>query len=321
MTVQSNIDLSIVTPCFNEEDTIAKCAAEVKSLMNQVLPQVKYEHIFSDNASSDNTVNILREIARNDSKVKVVVNSRNIGAPKNIYRALSHTIGSSVIPMLPADLQDHPNVIPYLYEKWKLGNLIVFGKRINRQEFFMMRLIRGAYYRLIRKMSQNDIPVNAGDFMLIDRKVVNAVTALREQNPYLRGLVAQTGVKSDFVEYTWIKREGGKSKATPLLLIDTAINGVVSTSRLPARLALLGGFLFSLVGVLLGCWSLISALFKTNEIAQGIPTIIVALFFIGGIQLFFLGLIGEYVLSIHGQIRPEPPVFDSERINFPLRGD
>jgi len=214
-------------------------------------------------------------------------------------------------------LQDPAELIPELFKKWKAGNLVVFGQRENRQESLTMRMLRGFYYRLIRKMSQTDIPINAGDFMLIDRQVVNAAVELKDENPYLRGLIAQMAVKSDFVKYTWKKRENGKSKATPLLLVDTAINGIVSTSRLPARLALLGGFAFSLVGVGLGIWSLLLVLLGSSHVQHGIPTLIVALFFIGGVQLFFLGLIGEYVLSIHGQIRPEPPVFDSLLINFP----
>ena len=284
--------------------------------MKTELPEVVYEHIIIDNASTDMTAKIVENLISSYPNLKLVVNSRNIGAPKNIYRGLSKTSGLAVIPMLPADMQDPPNLIPEFYRKWEVGNLIVFGQRVNRQESLMMRILRGFYYRIIRTMSQTDIPINAGDFMLIDRKVVNSAVSLHDQNPYLRGVIAQMGVKSDFIQYRWEKRQNGTSKSTPLLLIDTAINGLVSTSRVPARLALLGGFIFSLVGMLMALWSLLATLLATSSVVNGIPTLIVAIFFIGGIQLFFLGLIGEYVLSIHGQVRPEPQVFDSLKINF-----
>jgi glycosyltransferase involved in cell wall biosynthesis len=308
--------LSIITPCFNEEESVLKCFASLREVMSKELPGVSYEHIFADNSSTDSTVEVIKSFLKSDPRVKLIVNSKNIGAPRNIYRALSRTSGLAVIPMLPADLQDPAEVIPDFYREWQAGSLVVFGQRIQRQESFGMRSLRGLYYRVIKKLASSDIPINAGEFMLIDRKVVNLLVDMRESNPYLRGLIAQVGVKSSFVDYRWGKREFGKSKATPFVLIDTAINGLVSTSRLPARIALLSGFMFSLIGIFLGIWSFATSLFSNSPISSGIPTIIVAIFFIGGIQLFFLGLIGEYVLSIHGEIRPEPGAFDLETLGF-----
>lgn len=309
-------ELTIITPCFNEEESVLKCFQSLRDVMLKQLPGVSYEHIFADNSSTDGTVEVVKSFLKHDSRVKLIVNSKNIGAPRNIYRALSRAKGSAVVPMLPADLQDPADVIPDFYREWKAGSLIVFGQRIERQENFVMRSLRGLYYRIIKRFASSDIPINAGEFMLIDRKVVDLLVSMRENNPYLRGLIAQVGVKSSFINYRWGKREFGKSKATPFVLIDTAINGLVSTSRLPARIALLSGFMFSIVGILLGVWSLVASLFSNSLVGSGIPTIIVAIFFIGGVQLFFLGLIGEYVLSIHGEIRPEPGAFDLETLGF-----
>ena len=309
-------ELSIITPCFNEEESVLKCFLSLSDVMSQYLPEVTYEHIFADNSSTDRTVEVIKKFAKSDSRVKLIVNSKNIGAPRNIYRALARTNGSAVIPMLPADLQDPAEVIPEFYREWKTGSLIVFGQRIKRQEHIFMRSLRSIYYRIIKKFASSNIPINAGEFMLIDRKVVDLLVEMDESNPYLRGLIAQVGARSSYVNYRWGKREFGKSKATPFVLIDTAINGLVSTSRLPARIALLSGFMFSLIGILLGFWALITSVFSNSLIGSGIPTIIVAIFFIGGVQLFFLGLIGEYVLSIHGEIRPEPGAFDMETIGF-----
>lgn len=309
-------ELTIITPCFNEQASVALCADKVRSVMSRELPGVTYEHIFSDNASTDKTVSILRDIAEADNHVKVVVNSRNIGPFRNIYRAMSKASGQAIVPMLPADLQDPAEVIPLFFKEWKMGTLVVFGERTNRQESLAMRLSRGIYYRLIRRFADTDIPINSGEFMLIDRKIAASLLKLEDHYPYIRGLVAQSFSNSKSIKYTWVKREHGKSKANFVSLLDQAINGLISTSRVPARLALLGGFIFSGIGILAGIWSLIANAFGSSGAAHGIPTLLVALFIFGGIQLFFLGLIGEYVLSIHAQVRPQPPVFDIEVINF-----
>jgi glycosyltransferase involved in cell wall biosynthesis len=313
---EKNIDLTIITPCYNEEASVLDCAKEVQKIMSVMLPKVKYEHIFIDNASTDNTVAELRKIAGLSKNVKVIVNSRNIGPFRNIYAAMAKASGRAVIPMLPADLQDPADKIPDLYQEWVKGFLVVYGERTNRQESLVMRIFRGLYYRIVRTMSETDIPINSGEFMLIDRKISDEICKLGDHYPYIRGLVAQSSSNSTSVPYTWGVRKKGKSKSNFIALIDQAINGFVSTSRAPARIALLGGFFISGLGFLAGLWSLIANLVDAPSGLQGIPTIIVALFFFGGIQLFFLGLIGEYVLSIHSQVRRLPREFEVETINF-----
>jgi len=312
----SEIILSIVTPCYNEEETVEKCVLAVRRIMTSKFPNMEYEHIFSDNSSTDRTLEVLKSLALNDSRLKVVVNSRNIGASRNIYRALRHTSGRLVIPMLPADLQDPAEIIPLLFAEHQKGNKIVYGVRSSRQESLVMRTLRSIYYKIIWKLSGSRIPINSGEFMLLDRIVVESILSTKDANPYVRGLVAQTGFKSSSVSYTWMKREGGKSKSSFFVLVDTSINGLVSTSRLPARIALLFGFFFASMGLIFGIASAFIILTSGSDSPQGIPTIIIAIFTLGGTQLFFLGLIGEYVLSIHGQVRPEPDSVDVEIINF-----
>jgi len=313
---EKGVDLTIITPCYNEEASVVDCAQEVQNVMSSRLPKVKYEHIFIDNASTDGTVIELRKIARSSKNVKVIVNSRNVGPFRNIYAAMAKASGRAVIPMLPADLQDPADKIPDLYQEWVKGYLVVYGERTNRQESLLMRAMRGLYYRIVRTMSETDIPINSGEFMLIDRKISDEICKLGDHYPYIRGLVAQSTSKSTSVPYTWVVRKKGKSKSNFIALIDQAINGFVSTSRAPARIALLGGFFISGLGFLAGIWSLIANLVEAPTALQGIPTLIVALFFFGGIQLFFLGLIGEYVLSIHSQVRRLPREFEVESINF-----
>ena len=313
---KKGVDLTIITPCYNEELSVVDCAREVQKVMLSRLPKVKYEHIFIDNASTDGTVRELRKIASGSKNVKVIVNSRNVGPFRNMYAAMAKASGRAIIPMLPADLQDPADKIPDLYQEWIKGYLVVYGERTNRQESLVMRALRGLYYRIVRTMSETDIPLNSGEFMLIDRRISDEICKLGDHYPYIRGLVAQSTSNSTSVPYTWGVRKKGKSKSNLLTLIDQAINGFVSTSRAPARIALLGGFLISGLGFLVGLWSFVANLVDAPTALQGIPTLIVALFFFGGIQLFFLGLIGEYVLSIHAQVRRLPQEFEVESINF-----
>ena len=309
--------ISVITPCFNEAENVEICASELKRVMLEDLPDYDYEHIFADNASTDTTLQQLRTIAAKDARIKVIANSRNVGPFRNMWNAMKHATGNAVIPMLSADLQDPPSAIPDLVKNWEKGNLVVYGVRLNRQEHLMMRLARNMYYRIIRKFASASIPLNSGEFLLADKRVINSILEVDDQYPYIRGLIAQTSVRSASVNYTWVKRERGKSKNNLITLIDQAINGFVSTSRVPARLALIGGFFLSFLGIAFALLTTFVVLFSESAIPVGIPTIIVGIFLLGGIQLLFLGLLGEYILSIHGQVRRNPPMFELELINFP----
>jgi hypothetical protein len=179
-----------------------------------------------------------------------------------------------------------------------------------------MRFLRSIYYKLINKFASTVIPPNSGEFLLADKKVIESLLKNDDYYPYIRGLVAQTEVKSASISYTWEKRKRGKSKNSFVSLIDQAINGFVSTSRIPARLALVGGFLTSIIGIFYAVFTAINVWVSDENIPVGVPTIIVGIFLLSGIQLLFLGLIGEYVLSIHGQVRRSPEMFELEKINF-----
>ena len=308
--------LSIITPCYNEEVNVEICAQELKKVMQEKLSGYDYEHIFADNASTDATLIKLRELAAKDDHIKVISNSRNVGPFRNMWNAMKSATGDAVVPLLPADLQDPPSVIPELVKHWEQGFLVTYGVRANREESIIMRMARGLYYRIIKKFASAVIPLNSGEFLLADKKVIDSILVVDDQYPYIRGLIAQTGVKSASVPYTWVRRERGKSKNSFISLIDQAINGFVSTSRVPARLSLLGGFLLSFLGFAYAIFTAVMVLISDGTAPVGIPTIIVGIFLLGGVQLLFLGLIGEYILSIHGQVRRTPPMFETERINF-----
>ena len=308
--------ISIITPCYNEENNVRECYQAVKEVVTQSLPNYRYEHIFADNASTDGTLARLKEIAAQDQNVKVISNSRNVGPFRNMWNAMKSASGDAVIPLLPADLQDPPSVIPQFVSNWESGDLVVYGVRANREESWIMRKMRGTYYRLIRRFADAVIPINSGEFLLADKRVIQSILSVDDAYPYIRGLIAQTAVRSSSIPYTWVRRERGRSKNSFIDLIDQAINGFVSTSRIPARLALLSGFFFSILGFLGAIATFVAFLINRDGAPVGIPTIIVSIFLFGGIQLLFFGIIGEYVLSIHGQVRRKPPMFEVERVNF-----
>ena len=309
--------ISIVTPCFNEEGNVTPCYLAIKQLFEGPLAKYDYEHVFCDNASSDNTVLLLKGLAAQDPHVKIIVNARNFGALRSDYNGVLATAGDAVIVFLPADLQDPPEVIPDLVQHWEAGNEIVYGIRAQREEGLLMRTARRIFYRLVRRMADIDVPVDAGEFQLIDRKVVDTLREFEDYYPYIRGMIASCGFRRVGVPYTWKARERGYSKARYYHLIDQALNAIISLSNVPMRLCMFFGFAIAMLSILIGFFGLIMNLVYYQQIAPvGIPTLIVAVFFFSGLQLFFFGVLGEYISAIHFQVRKRPLVIERERINF-----
>ena len=314
--LMANIDLSIITPCFNEEANIIDCSESVKNVMTRMLPNVDYEHIFIDNHSTDDTVILISELCIKDPRIKLLVNSKNIGAYKSIYLALQESSGRAIVPMLAADLQDPAEIIPQFYLKWLEGNLTVFGVRINRKEKFLLKSIRTIYYRLIQKLSSSYIPINAGEFLLADRKIIDAILATNDFEPYIRGMIANVSSKSFEIPYTMDSRKKGKSKTNLFKLFDIALNGLISTTKVPARLVLMSGLILSIITILLVSLKVsVSQVFGVDFLSDLTltTTLILAM---SAVQMFFLGLIGEYVLSLHSQVRRVPDSFFIKKINF-----
>jgi glycosyltransferase involved in cell wall biosynthesis len=308
--------LSVITPTYNEQESILQCIESLKDVMQKTCPEIIYEHLIIDNASTDRTANIAIEQSLLDQRIKVIVHSRNIGASRSMYRALSRVSGYWTIPMLPADLQDPVEVIPQMLEKAMEGYEIVYGVRTNRQENFFIKSLRKIYYRLLNKASTFNLQNDAGEFVLISPRVRESIVQINDQNPYIRGMIAQTNAKSVAIPYVWNQRKFGESKSSPLVLADVAISGMVSSTYIPARIALIFGFLMSALGVVAAFIYFLVSIFSLGSPTSGIPTIIISIFLLGGIQLFFLGLIGEYVLSIHRQVKPEAAVTSTTESNL-----
>jgi len=309
--------ITIITPCFNEEESIRECYEAVKTLFQEQLVDYEREHIICDNASSDGTVEILRQIAAGDPKIKVILNSRNFGVYPSVHNALATTSGDAVVPLFPADLQDPAETIIEFVRHWEDGNEVVFGQRKIREENLAYRSLRKIYYRVINRLASFEIPVDVGDFQLLDRKVVHALLQYNDHQPYLRGLVAECGFESVIVPYTWRKREKGKSKTNLYALVNVGLNGLVSSTRVPVRICLFAGTLVTLASVLVMAFQAVRmAVYPGTETPSDFFIIITVLSFFGGLNLFFIGLIGEYVMTVHAQVRGGPGVVENERINF-----
>lgn len=309
--------ISIVTPCFNEEEGIRDCYEQVRDLFAKDLPNHRREHVFCDNASTDRTTAILREIAASDPDVRVIVNSRNFGILNNTFNGVINATGDAVLLFLPADLQDPPSLIPRFVQLWEDGNEIVFGIRAERDEGFVLRTARHVYYRVLSRLSYVDYPPDVGDFQLVDRKVVDAMKGFGDAQPFMRMMTFECGYRSVGVPYTWQARKKGKSKNYLRHLIEQGMLGIISFSTIPIRLCSLLGFVVAGASLLYAAAVFGAGLFIDNLATRGIPTLIVAIFFFSGVQLMFLGLVGEYILAIYNQVRRRPYVIERERINFP----
>ena len=227
------------------------------------------------------------------------------------------TRGDAVILFLPADLQDPPELIPQFVRLWEQGYEVVYGVRKWREESLVMRSIRRAYYRLVAETANIVIPQGAGEFQLADRKVVAALATFDDYYPYIRGMVAYCGFRTTGVDYTWRTRKHGITKNNLLRLIDQGLNGLISFTNLPMRLFMAAGLCIATLSMAFGLVSLLINLLYLHQLAPpGIPTLIVALFFFSGLQLFSFGVLGEYIVAIHSQVRKRPLVVERWRINF-----
>jgi glycosyltransferase involved in cell wall biosynthesis len=312
--------LSVITPCYNEEASIVHCYETVRDVLTKELPEYDYEHIIADNASTDGTLALLRGIASRDEHVKIIANARNFGPMRSHFNALLAASGDVIVVFIPADLQDPPELIPQFVRLWEQGYEVVYGIRAEREEGLAMRLLRSLFYWMVTSSSNFHIPPNAGDFQVIDKMVLKSLRQFDDQYPYVRGMIFYCGFRAVGVPYTWKRREQGKSNNPLSKLIDQGLNGLLTFSNFPLRLAMIVGVCMALFSTVYGLVILAIYLLSRQPLAEpGITTITLALFMFSGLQLFFLGLIGEYVGSINVHTRRHPRVIERERINFGAR--
>jgi len=315
------LTISIVSPCYNEEDNVRNCYEVVRALFEQHLSGYEREHIFADNASTDGTVGILREIAAQDSAVKVIINSRNFGVFRSTFNALRYATGDATLVLLPVDLQDPPELLPEFVRLWKEGYEVVAGVRTGRRESIFMRGARRTFYRIVNRLSGFEIPEDVGEFQLIDRKVLDAVLRFDDHYPYIRGIIAACGFRRTLVPYEWKRRRRGSSKIGMLELVDQALNGIFSFTNAPMRACTFLGVSLAALCFLYAVITLAVHLVTPDVAPRGTISLVVGLFFLAGIQLIFIGLLGEYVTAVHAQVRRGPTVIERERINLPESAD
>lgn len=306
--------ISIVTPCFNEEGNIKEIYSQVKSVFEN-LPQYHYEHIFIDNASTDATMTILRGLAADDKQVKIIRNTRNFGPVRSPYYALLQAKGAAVI-CISADLQEPPALIKEFLHKWAQGYKIVAGIKAASHESPLVFFLRKLYYKAVSKIAEVKLIKNFHGFGLYDQSVISLFRKIDDPYPYLRGLVSEVGYKIAKIPYKQQKRMQGKSKANFLILYDWIMLGVTSHSKITLRLMTMVGFFLAFISFIASFIFIVLKLLFWSSFKLGIAPLLIGLFFFSAVQLFFIGLLGEYVISINTRVMKRPLVIEEERINF-----
>lgn len=309
--------ISLISSCYNEEENLDTLYGRVVKAIEPYSNNYEFEYILLDNGSSDNTEGKLRELAQKDKRIKVILNARNFGHIRSPYYGMVQCSGDAII-YLASDLQDPPELIGDFIKKWEDGYKIVLGKKTQSEESFPMFMIRTAYYELISRIADDDTSLvkNCTGFGLFDRCVIDIIKQLDDPYPYIRGLICDIGFEKAFVEYKQPLRKRGISKNNFYSLYDNAMIGIVKHSKVPLRLMTFLGFGFSFLSLGVAVFYFILKLIFWNEFALGLAPIIISLFFLGSVQLFCMGVLGEYIGAIYTRVNKKPVVVEKERINF-----
>jgi glycosyltransferase involved in cell wall biosynthesis len=305
--------ISIVTPCYNEGENIEELYRRIVEVMS-TLPY-EYEHICIDNCSTDDTVIKLKAIAAVDKRVKLIINARNFGHIKSPYYALLQSRGDASI-LIASDLQDPPEMISEFLKKWEEGFKTVLAVKPVSEESALMFFIRKTYYKLISKISEVPLVGNATGAGLFDRVVIDILRKIDDPYPYFRGLLCEIGFPIATVPFRQPRRQRGITSNNFYTLYDMAMLGITNHSKVPLRLMAFGGFVLSIFSLLAAIGFLVAKFIFWNSFQLGVAPVLIGIFFFGAVQTFFIGLVGEYIGSIHTQVRHMPLVIEAERINF-----
>ena len=302
-----------MTPCYNEEENIDELCQRIAAVM-ATLPY-DYEHICIDNASTDSTVRKIKNIAARDKRVKLIVNARNFGHIKSPYYGILQSRGDACI-LIASDLQDPPEMIVEFIKKWEEGFKTVLAVKPESEESSIMFFLRKVYYRFITRISEVPLVKNATGAGLFDRVVVDILRNINDSYPYFRGLLCEIGFTIATVPFKQPRRQRGVTKNNFYTLYDIAMLGITNHSKIPLRLMAMSGFLLSLLSLIVAFLFLIAKLVYWDSFQLGVAPMLIGIFFFGAIQTFFIGVLGEYVGSIHTQVRNMPLVVEIERVNF-----
>ena len=306
--------ISVVCPCYNEEANVAELYRRLKEVFAKI-PQHEFEILFIDNASEDQTVARIKELAVQDHSVKLIVNARNFGHIRSPIYAMMQARGDAVIQMA-TDLQDPPELLLEFVKQWDAGYRIVVAVKDKVEESPVFHALRGLYYKLLAKISEGEVIEHFTGFGLYDRVVVDVLRETNEPYPYLRGIITELGFKIARVPFFKPLRKRGISKNNLYTLYDMAMLGITSHSRLPLRLAIFTGFALGFVGMVMAVFYLVMKLLYWKAFSMGQAPMLIGLLIFCSIQLFFIGLLGEYILAINARTQKRPLVVESERVNF-----
>ena len=306
--------ISIVTPCFNEEENVEELYKQVKAAIAGIT-KYEFELIFIDNNSVDGTVAKLKSLAARDPAVKLILNTRNFGHIRSPYYGILQSSGVATI-YLASDLQDPPELIPQFIKHWEEGYKLVMAVKPVSQGVAWLHALRKSYYRFVDKISEISLVADSTGFGLYDREVINHLRKINDPYPFLRGLICELGYEIKTISFNQPRRLRGISKNNFYSLYDIAMLGIVSHSKLPIRIAAFVGFALGLLSVLAAIVFLILKILFWNSFPMGTAPLSIGLFFMFGVQLMFIGILGEYIGSIHTYLQQRPVVVEKERINF-----
>ena len=320
MSEQARKTISVMVPCYNEEENVIPLSKAIIETIETELPAYDYELLFIDNCSKDNTQALIRELCRQNPKIKAIFNAKNFGQFNSPYHGMCQTTGDCTITMC-ADFQDPVEMIPKFVKKWEEGYKIVCGIKTASRENPIMYFLRSCYYCTIKKMSSVEQIEHFTGFGLYDKRFIEVLRDLNDPTPFIRGIVAELGFKRCDVEYTQPKRRGGKSKNNWYSLYDAAMLSFTSYTKIGLRLATFFGFGLSALSFIAAIVYLILKLLYWNRFPAGTAPILLAVLLLGSIQLFFIGLLGEYILSINQRSMNRPLVVEEERLNFDTKDE
>lgn len=306
--------ISIMVPCYNEEENVVPMSEALVAQMEQ-LPQYDYEILFIDNCSQDNTRPLLRQICEKNPKIRAIFNSKNFGQFNSPYYGICQTTGDCTLCVC-CDFQDPIEMIPKLIAEWEQGYKIVIGVKTSSKESKLMYFLRSIYYKMIHKLSKVDQIEHFTGFGLYDKSFVDVLRDLDDPTPFLRGIVAELGPKIKKVEYEQAQRRAGKTSNNFFSLYDAAMLSFTSYTKFGLRFASFLGVVLSVLGVLGEIAALIFRLAAPTLFSVSTLAIVMAIFLVGGLQLFFLGFLGEYIMAMNTRIMKRPLVIEEERINF-----
>ena len=307
--------ISILIPCYNEEDNVVQIVNAIVEEMGKNLSDYDYEIVFIDNDSMDNTRPLLREICKQNFRVKAILNAKNFGQFNSPYYGMLQTSGDCTI-LMACDFQDPVEMIPLIVREWEKGAKIVSCIKTASKENRTMRLLRSCYYKIIKKMSDVDQIEHFTGFGLYDKSFIDVLRNLNDPTPFLRGIVAEMGYKRVNVEYTQNRRRAGKTHNNFFTLFDAAMLSFTSYTKVGLHLITLSGLILSFMSIAAAAVYLVLKILYWDRFSAGLAPMIIGLFFLNAVELLFIGFVGEYVMSINTRVMNRPLVIEEERINF-----